>query len=222
MDWWKHDDYTRLPRVKRLRWLGMTIATRPYRRTILGDYWRPATDTVALIDDLITCGIVPPLNADSRIFEGGCSVGRNLYYLQERFGCHVTGLDISEGAVALREELWRDRPHHRFIKDNALTTSFFDECPDNAFDLVLTRGHLMHIPRSEAKARYVASLKRIGRTLAIIEPTRPGVNDVQLFQDGTYCLSFDDWEAEYHLRRHTSPAATAMGANTIVCYSSKL
>ena len=100
MSWWKTDAFTRMPRLQKLRWLGRTWWTRTIYRTILGDYWRPAHDTVGLIEAMQAAEIVPALGTTQRIFEGGCNVGRNLFYLQDRFDCDVVGLDISAGAIA--------------------------------------------------------------------------------------------------------------------------
>ena len=218
MQWWKDDAYTRLPRQQRLRWMGMNWATRTVHRTIRGDYGGPAHDMVALVDEMQRSGVMSPLTAQSSVFEGGCNVGRNLQFLQDRFGCAVAGLDISEGAQRERDAIWRDRSRHRFILDNALTTDFFDSCPDRSFDLVFTRWHLIHIPRSDAKRRYVAALKRIAKTCIIIEPVREGSHDVQLYQGGTYTLSWDDWGPDYGLTEYHLPAGLSMGQDTRVFY----
>mgnify|MGYP006273008455 CR=1 FL=1 len=219
VDWWKDDAYTQLERQRHWRWLGRNWFTTTYKRTIRSDYWGAADDTVSLIRAMQTAGLVGTLDATSTIFEGGCNLGRNLFYLQNAFGSSVVGLDISEGAERERESIWRDRHQHRFVLDNALTTKFFDGCPDQCFDLVLTRWHLIHIPRSPEKQRYVEHLKRIAKTLVVIEPARDGRDDVQLFQGGTYTLSYDNWKTQYGLQEYVLPAGLNMGADTHVYYS---
>lgn len=77
----------------------------------------------------------------------------------------------------------------------------------------------MHIPRSDAKRRYVAALKRIAKVLVIIEPVRAGVDAVQLFHDRSYALSWDDWASEYDLTEFVLPVGlsiTAEAGNTRV------
>lgn len=218
MLWWKDDAYTQLPRRQHLRWMGINWSSRTVHRTIKGDYGGPADDMVALIEEMQGAGLVPRLTASSTIFEGGCNIGRNLQFLQDRFHCAVVGLDISEGALRERESIWHTRSRHQFILDNALTTEFFDSCADQQFDLVFTRWHLIHIPRSDAKRRYVASLKRIAKTLVLVEPAREGSSEVTLFQGGTYTLSWDDWAREYGLTEYRSPSGLSLGPDTRVFF----
>lgn len=218
--WWKYDQYAKVKRFKHLRLFGFTLLKWPYYETIEGNYWKPANDIVQLVKEMQESGIISTLDEYSKIFEPGCNVGRNLYYLQQEFNCEVVGLDISEKAIEIAEQkIWKGRRRYKFCVDNALTTDFFNKLDNNTFDLVITRGHLMHIPLSDAKRKYVETLKRIGRTLVILEPVREGLHEIHLYQDGTYCLSWDDWALEYGLREYRSPTVSSFGGGTRVFFS---
>jgi len=221
VDWWKDDKYSKVKRYKYFQWLGIEWFKLPYYESIEEAYLKPADDFVSLVGDLISQGIVCPLDDGSRVFEPGCNVGRNLLFLQDKYNCHVEGLDISAEAIRKAEEkVWNARSKYKFTVENALTGNFFDSIPDNAYDFVFTRWHLIHIPLSDAKKRYVESLKRIAKTVVLVEPVREGTHEVQLYQDGQYCLSWDDWESEYGLKEYKgSPDNAAREGHTGVFYA---
>ena len=101
---------------------------------------------------------------------------------------------------------WR-KPAH-FYPGNVLDPSTFEKFSDRQFDLVFTRWHLIHVPSGEAKQHYLRELKRIGRAGLILEPTSPGkTGQVEWRQANSYCLSWDDWESWYGLKRFVPKAS---------------
>ena len=206
MRWWRDDLYTRIPRRRELRWRGRTLLRWRYFETPEA-YFSDASGVVAVISEMQRAGIIPPLGPESRVFEPGCNVGKNLYYLQNAFGCAVSGLDISASAIELaKRKIWEGRSRYDFVVANALTTDYFSRLEDNAFDLALTYWHLVHIPRSPAKTAYVRTLKRVSRCFVAFEPVDPkGKHDTLVAWDGQYCLSWDDWAAEYGLVEYPIP-----------------
>jgi len=218
VSWWKNDQYAKVKRFRHVRWLGRTIFKLPYYETIEGNYFKPSDDIVNIIKEIQKAQIVPYLNKSSKIFEPGCNVGRNLFSLQEAFDCEVVGLDISEKAIDIAQnKIWKQRSRYTFYVDNALTTNFFNNIADNAFDLVITRWHLIHIPRSSEKAIYVKQLKRIGKVLVLLEPVKEGCHEVQLYSNGTYTLSWDDWGKEYGLKEF-HPDTISLEGNTKIFF----
>jgi SAM-dependent methyltransferase len=200
VEWWKEDLYTRVPRWYEVVWRGRTLARIPFRESIVGNYFKPADDLVRLVRELVD-GDRLRLDAGSRVFEPGCNVGRNLWWLRREFGCEVSGMDISARAVeTATTRLWKGPDRARFVVGDVLTPGVLSGFPDAHFDLVLTRWHLIHLPAGEPKTAYVGELKRIARALLILEPTRPGsTGRVERQAGGTYCLSWDDWERAYGL-----------------------
>jgi SAM-dependent methyltransferase len=218
--WWKYDEYTKVERALKLKWLGITWLSFSYRQSILGNYWKPAKDIVELVKEMRIKGLIPMIDERSRIFEPGCNVGRNLYYLQEEFNCECVGIDLSEKAIQIAEQkIWKGKKKHTFYVGNCLTTDFFAKTDDRTFDLVFTRWHLIHIPRSIVKRKYVENLKRIGKTFVILEPVKKGCSRIEFYHDGAYCLSWDEWAEEYGLAEYHSPLVSSLGGGTKVFFS---
>ncbi len=200
--WWKHDLYTKMDRYIVYSVFGVSIWRTRYRKSPLTAYGGAAEDLVELMDELFLDAGFPRLDRHSSVFEGGCNVGRNLLALHKAYGCSVEGADISEHAISIaRDEVFAKVPNARFSVANLLDSTFFLSYSDGQFDLVLSRGHLMHIPKSPEKERYVEQLKRIGKAFLMIEPERPDRLGVELHQDGLYALSWDDWEHDYGMKR---------------------
>jgi hypothetical protein len=208
VEWWKDDLYTRVPRWYEIVWRGRTLARLPYRESIVGNYFKPADDVVRLVQELIAAGLVR-LDAESRIFEPGCNVGRNLWWLRRAFGCEVVGMDVSARAIETAvTKLWKGVDRARFVVGDVLAPDALAGFPTGHFDLALTRWHLIHVPAGPCKIAYVQELKRIARTLLVLEPVRPeAVGRVHWEAGGTYCLSWDDWAETYGLTPYTPATA---------------
>ncbi|TAN43966.1 MAG: class I SAM-dependent methyltransferase [Rhodospirillales bacterium] len=185
-----------------------------------GTYGNPAVDIVELVGELFGNLDLPTLKGESAVFEGGCNIGRNLLALQKAYGCFVEGADISEQAIAIaRNEVFGGSARSRFTSANLLDPDFFHSYSDNQFDLVITRAHLMHIPKSPAKLHYIEELKRIGKMFLMIEPEIQGRSGTEFHQHGAYALSWDDWENDYHMVRYQPN--TKIPASYSVFYNKK-
>jgi len=75
-----------------------------------------------------------------RILEAGCNVGNNLESFPNEFDVH--GIDMNKQAI---EEAKKKYPSFTFKNENISKTSY----ENSYFDLVYTRGVLIHIPKSE-------------------------------------------------------------------------
>jgi hypothetical protein len=215
--WWSQDRYVGFRSMKALRWAGVNWMRWSYNK-FPDAYFAPADDIVELLRETSAAGITPALTASSRVFEGGCNLGRNLWAIRQAFDCEVGGMDISPTAIkTAREKIWAKLDRVTLIQDNVLTSSWFDTVPDRHYDLAFTRWHLIHIPRSPEKSKYLANLKRISKAFVILEPLnqeRTGTIFSQM--NGTFCHSWDDWGTDYDLTEHR--ARTFM-ENTTVFYS---
>lgn len=223
VSWWKEDKYTKLKRHKKFQWLGITWFKWSYHETIEGIYFKVADDLVKIVKEMQHSKIIPLLDKNSTILESGCNIGRNIYALQKEFGSNIIGVDISKEALNIaKNKIWNKRTNYKFYLENVLTTDFFDKMEDNEIDLVLTRWHLIHLPLSDAKRKYVESLKRIGKVFLILEPVKEGTHETQLFADGTYCLSWDDWIKEYNLFEYKTTLSTQLLDGTRIFYSKEV
>ena len=143
----------------------------------------------------------------------------NLYYLQDAFHCNVTGIDICKSALDIaKEEIWKGRDKYQFHLENVLSTDFFEKVSDGYYDIIITRWHLIHVPLSEAKKSYVESLKRISKVLIVIEPSKDDYHEVDLYHDGHYALSWDDWISEYGLTEYKSEKISKWDDGTKIFY----
>lgn len=221
-DWWRAADYASHPRRRYVSWMGFRLIRVLSRRRTLGQiYSGEANDTVRLIEELQSLGLVGPIRDTSSICEAGSNIGRNLLALYRRFACSVVGMDISPRVIAEAARLW-ESSHHvptdkwRFICGDGLDPATTATFADGSFDLVLTRWHLVHIPLSDAKRRYVEELKRISRSLVLMEPVPEEISrrgTIEYYREGRYCLSFDVWDSEYGLTR--ADARTPIDAHDI-------
>jgi SAM-dependent methyltransferase len=203
VSWWKEDRYTKVKRFICLKWLGRTLLKIPYTESIESNYNKPANDIVHIIIEMQNKGLITEIDESSHIFEGGCNIGRNLLYLQKAFNCIVEGMDISEKAISIaNHKIWKRRQNYKFHVGNVLTTDFFNNIEDNAFDLAFTRWHLVHLPKTSAKTEYVDHLKRIAKALILFEPVKKGKEGTDLYHDKSYALSWDDWAKDYDLTEY--------------------
>jgi len=200
--WWKGDRFIDFESRHALRWMGKNWFTWHYNK-FPAAYLKDARDVVTLLEEMASKSIVDPLTEKSRVFECGACLGRNLLAIQNRYDCEVVGMDLSPAAVRYaREKVWNTRQHWDIFEGNALTSEWFKGIPDRHFDLALTRWHLIHIAASPAKTAYIEQLRRISRTLLVLEPPpkTPGGSGIEYHYGGDYVLSRDDWAKTYNLR----------------------
>jgi hypothetical protein len=214
--WWRDDRYVDFESVKALRWLGRNWFRWTYNK-FPGAYLKNAHDVVILLNEMAGAGLIPALDAKSRVFEGGCNLGRNLLAIQDAYGCDVVGMDMSPLAIRYaRERVWNTRTQWEFVEDDALSSTWFKGIPDRTFDLALTRWHLIHIHASPEKTAYIQQLKRISKTLLILEPPpQTASGAIEYHYGGDYVLSRDNWAQTYGLQEF--PARKKM-ENTGVYY----
>jgi Methyltransferase domain len=217
MQWWAQDHYVGFKSLKALRWAGVNWFQWSYQK-FPDAYFAPADDIVELIREMTGAGIVPALGPTSRVFEGGCNLGRNLWAIRQAFQCEMSGMDISPTAIkTAREKIWAKLDRVTLVQDNVLTSSWFDTIPDGYFDLAFNRWHLIHIPRGPEKAKYLENLKRISKTFMILEPVSPErTGMIQSQMDGQICHSWDNWALDYALTEYRPKTFLE---NTAVFYS---
>jgi len=75
-----------------------------------------------------------------KICEAGCNIGNNLSSFPENF--EIYGIDMNKNAL---EKAKKRYPNFSFKQTEIKKTGF----PDSSFDLVFTRGVLIHIPKTE-------------------------------------------------------------------------
>ena len=104
-------------------------------------------------------GLVPEIGPDSRVLDLGAGYGGAARWLAGRFGCRVTGLNLSERENARHREMNRAQglDHLIDVVDGSFEAIPSPEC---AFDLVWSQDAILHSAR---RAQVVAEAARVLR-----------------------------------------------------------
>lgn len=124
-------------------------------------HWYRLAGTLALAD-------LAAITSAERVLDVGGGIGGPARQLAQRFGCHVTVLDLTPEYCAVGETLTRwtqltDKVS--FVCENALAMPF----PDGSFDVVWTQHAAMNIPDKAGLYREVARVVRPGGRLALFD-----------------------------------------------------
>ncbi|OAM31278.1 MULTISPECIES: class I SAM-dependent methyltransferase [Eikenella] len=98
---------------------------------------------------------------DSRVLEVACNMGTTTVGLAQRFGCHITGVDLDENALAKARQNIAAAGLEQLVQvqhANATALPF----PDNSFDIVINEAMLTMLPlanKQMAVAEYFRVLK---------------------------------------------------------------
>ena len=122
------------------------------------------------LQDMIDSGCIDPITPHDRVFESGCNVGAVLRQIRDRYGCAVSGLDISENAIKfMRESVFSPDEGAECFTGDVRNTAFFERFVDNTFSHTFCVAHLVHVPNGPDKTRTIEELKRISRNVVLFE-----------------------------------------------------
>lgn len=106
------------------------------------------------------------LGPDSRVLDSGCGRGGGSFVANQRYGCRVDGVSISETQVAFANGQAAERgvgDRVRFHLRNMLDTGF----QDKSFDAIWNNESTMYVDLSVLFAEYARLLRRGGRYVTI-------------------------------------------------------
>ena len=108
------------------------------------------------------------LNQSSRVLDIACGSGESLLLLTERYGCTVTGVDLSEKKVlaareATRKKALTQRP--QFLLSDAEELPFVDD----AFDVVLSECSFSLLPYKERAAAEISRVLKPGGSFVMTD-----------------------------------------------------
>lgn len=101
--------------------------------------------------------VAEALTADSKVLDLGAGYGGAARYLADRFGCHVTALNLSEAENARNRELSSQRGLDSLVE---VVDGSFEDIPaeDASFDLVWSQDAILH---SGDRPRVIAEVARV-------------------------------------------------------------
>ena len=191
LEYWANSEYAKSTNYLNIRLMGYRLLSIPYRQSMLRTYLdRKHTKMHDDIKDLVDIGYIPPITANSRIFEPGCNVGTMLFQLHKMHKCEVYGMDISPDAISYaKSELFSQISQSKFYVGNVLDYSFFKQFKDNFFSLTLVSSHLVHVENCDEKEKYIRELQRISESVIISEKIDSKNEDID--------RNFEDYEKKY-------------------------
>lgn len=136
---------------------------------LLGDSFHPGG--LRLTERL---GEIAGLTPQSRVLDAAAGRGTSALFLAERFGCHVTGIDLS----AVNVDLAAAEARRRDMADRVQVQCADAEClpcPDRSFDAIICECAFCTFPAKDSAASEFWRVLRPGGVIALSDITRvPG------------------------------------------------
>ena len=135
-------------------------------RTLLGESFHPGgTRLTRRIGDLL--GLTP----DSHVLDAAAGRGTSAFSLASAFGCHMTGIDLSEQNIAAarteaKAQQLRDRVHFQLADAECLPF------PDSSFDAIVCECAFCTFPGKDIAAAEFARVLKPGGHVGISDLTR--------------------------------------------------
>ncbi len=110
------------------------------------------------------------LKSTSNVLEIACGSGGPSLFIARTFGCHVTGIDINEKAIATADKMTRDQKldsRVRFMKSDAGTALPFES---KTFDAIICIDAINHIPDRLRLLKESHRILRAGGRLLFTDP----------------------------------------------------
>ena len=134
------------------------------------------------------------LNAESRVLELGCGLGGPARFIAERYGCRVTGIDITPRQLAIARALTEGldvAPQLRFVSSDARDLPFRSE----RFSHVYSIEALVHVSDKPAAINEAFRVLRPGGVLCIQDPIHDPELQIPLFERTLHPLSVEEYTA---------------------------
>jgi len=90
------------------------------------------------------------LGPTNKVLDVGCGIGGSSFYMAEKFGSEVLGVDLSRNMLGIAQKRLNDMS--QAVKDKVtfcLTDITKHDYPENSFDVIYSRDALIHIPEKK-------------------------------------------------------------------------
>jgi ubiquinone/menaquinone biosynthesis C-methylase UbiE len=154
------------------------------------------------------------LNENSYVFDLACGVGTTAFFISDRYGCRIVGIDISEDLIAIANkdlETRADEGNIRFEVADALEIPFLD----NAFDAVISQAFFILIDEKEEALAEISRILKPGGYFGSLELSwfKPPPERVYEELVNKTCndliprvVMFDEWGSFFRSKRLTHVA----------------
>ncbi|KJP85901.1 hypothetical protein AK88_04433 [Plasmodium fragile] len=120
------------------------------------------------------------LEPNSKVLDIGSGLGGGSKYINQKYGCHVYGVDICEKMVAIAKLRNKDKAKIEFEAIDILKKEF----PENTFDMIYSRDSILHLSYADKKKLFEKCYKWL----------KP--NGILLITD--YCADkIEKWDEEF-------------------------
>lgn len=142
------------------------------------------------------------IEESSHVLDLACGVGTTSFYIQDRYGCRVTGVDIAENLIDVaKRALMRKGKEDKitFKVANALKLPY----PDNTFDTIISQAFFILIDERETALKEISRVLKPGGYFGSLElswfKTPPEEAYEELVRKACNefiprVLTFEDWE----------------------------
>ncbi len=153
------------------------------------------------------------LNGNSHVLDLACGTGTSAFFISDRYGCKVTGIDISKDLIAVaNEDLEKrdDKGNLRFQVADALEIPF----PDNTFDAVISQAFFILIDEKERALEEILRVLKPGGYFGSLELSwfkTPPARVYEELLDKTCgfvprVLTFGEWDGFFRSKSLTQEA----------------
>lgn len=110
------------------------------------------------------------IDANSKIIEFGCAMGRNLVIGHNKYGCKVFGIDICQEVIDKCSKMFKSYGEfHKVNMRNEKGLDFLRKFDDNTFDLGISDCFLMCIAAGDFKKKLLSEMMRVCKGIWIQE-----------------------------------------------------
>ena len=155
------------------------------------------------------------ITKDSHVLDIACGTGTTSLYLSDKFGCQITGFDISDDLIKIANKSLEENDRGGKIKfevANALEIPY----PDNTFDVVISQAFFILIDEKEKALKEIARVLKPGGYFGSLElswfkhPSKEAYEELREKACNDLIprvVGFDQWE-EFFGSEHLAHLAT--------------
>lgn len=132
------------------------------------------------------------LTPNSRVLEIGCGLGGPARFIAERYGCRVTGLDLTSRQLSIAQELTRGlevEPHVQFVRGDARKLPF----ANRAFTHIYSNEAFVHVTDKPQSIREAFRVLEPRGVFCVQDPVHDPQLQITLLEDSLHPMSVEGY-----------------------------